>query len=56
MAILGFLIRRILTGIVVVWLVATGAFFLFFARPVDTVAASAGRPRRHPAGHQPGDP
>jgi peptide/nickel transport system permease protein len=38
MAIVGFLIRRILTGIVVVWLVATGAFFLFFARPVDTVA------------------
>ena len=38
MAILGFLIRRILTGIVVVWLVATGAFFLFFARPVATVA------------------
>jgi peptide/nickel transport system permease protein len=38
MAILGFLVRRILTGIVVVWLVATGAFFLFFARPVATVA------------------
>jgi peptide/nickel transport system permease protein len=38
MAILGFLIRRILTGIVVIWLVATGAFFLFFARPVATVA------------------
>ena len=38
MAIVGFLIRRILTGIVVVWLVATGAFFLFFARPVATVA------------------
>jgi peptide/nickel transport system permease protein len=44
MAILGFLIRRILSGIVVVWLVATGAFFLFFARPVDTVARQlAGR-------------
>ncbi len=44
MAILGFLVRRILTGIVVVWLVATGAFFLFFARPVDTVARQlAGR-------------
>jgi peptide/nickel transport system permease protein len=44
MAILGFLIRRILTGIVVIWLVATGAFFLFFARPVDTVARQlAGR-------------
>jgi peptide/nickel transport system permease protein len=37
-AIVGFIIRRTLTGIVVVWLVATGAFFLFFARPVDTVA------------------
>jgi peptide/nickel transport system permease protein len=38
MLILGFLVRRILTGIVVVWLVSTGAFFLFFARPVSTVA------------------
>lgn len=38
MAIVGYLIRRILTGIVVVWLVATAAFFLFFARPVMTVA------------------
>jgi peptide/nickel transport system permease protein len=38
MAFIGFLIRRILTGIVVIWLVATGAFFLFFARPVTTVA------------------
>ncbi len=38
MAIVGFLTRRILTGIVVVWLVTTGAFFLFFARPVATVA------------------
>ena len=38
MAIARFLIRRILTGIVVLWLVATAAFFLFFARPVDTVA------------------
>jgi peptide/nickel transport system permease protein len=38
MAIARFLIRRILTGIVVLWLVATGAFFLFFARPVNTVA------------------
>jgi peptide/nickel transport system permease protein len=44
MAITGFLIRRILTGIVVVWLVTTGAFFLFFARPVTTVARQlAGR-------------
>jgi peptide/nickel transport system permease protein len=38
MTLVRFLIRRILTGIVVLWLVATGAFLLFFARPVDTVA------------------
>ena len=38
MAFAGFLIRRILTGIVVIWLVATATFFLFFARPVDIVA------------------
>ena len=38
MAIVGYLIRRLLTGIVVVWLVATITFFLFFARPVYTVA------------------
>jgi peptide/nickel transport system permease protein len=38
MAIFGYIIRRLLTGIVVVWLVATIAFFLFFARPVTTVA------------------
>jgi peptide/nickel transport system permease protein len=38
MAITRFLIRRILTGVVVLWLVATAAFFLFFARPVATVA------------------
>jgi len=38
MAIAGYIVRRILTGIVVVWLVATVAFFLFFARPVTTVA------------------
>jgi peptide/nickel transport system permease protein len=44
MAMFGFLVRRILTGVVVIWLVATGAFFLFFARPVDTVARQlAGR-------------
>jgi peptide/nickel transport system permease protein len=44
MALLGFLVRRILTGIVVVWLVASAAFLLFFARPVDTVARTlAGR-------------
>lgn len=38
MAIFGYIVRRVLTGIVVVWLVATIAFFLFFARPVTTVA------------------
>ncbi|HEX3965974.1 MAG TPA: ABC transporter permease [Trebonia sp.] len=44
MAIIGYLIRRVLTGIVVIWLVATGAFLLFFARPVTTVARQlAGR-------------
>jgi peptide/nickel transport system permease protein len=44
MAIVGYLVRRLLTGIVVVWLVATAAFFLFFARPVETVARQlAGR-------------
>jgi peptide/nickel transport system permease protein len=44
MALFGYLIRRLLTGFVVVWLVATVAFFLFFARPVATVARQlAGR-------------
>jgi len=44
MAIVGYLIRRILSGLVVVWLVATASFFLFFARPVETVARQlAGR-------------
>ncbi len=44
MTIVRFLIRRILTGIVVLWLVASGTFFLFFARPVATVARQlAGR-------------
>jgi peptide/nickel transport system permease protein len=38
MAIFWFLVRRILTGIVVMWIVATGTFFLFFARPVGIVA------------------
>ena len=33
-----FFIRRVLTGIVVLWAVASGTFFLFFARPVQTVA------------------
>ncbi len=44
MTIAWFLFRRILTGIVVVWLVATAAFLLFFTRPVQTVARQlAGR-------------
>ena len=44
MAFMRFLIRRILTGIIVLWVVATGTFFLFFARPVDIVARQlAGR-------------
>jgi peptide/nickel transport system permease protein len=40
-----FLVRRILTGILVMWLVATGTFFLFFtAVPVQSVARNlAGR-------------
>jgi peptide/nickel transport system permease protein len=44
MTIARFLLRRILTGIVVLWLVASGTFLLFFARPVATVARQlAGR-------------
>jgi peptide/nickel transport system permease protein len=44
MTLVRFLIRRIISGIVVLWLVATGVFLLFFARPVDTVARQlAGR-------------
>lgn len=39
-----FLIRRILTGVIVLWLVGSAAFFLFFARPVEVVARGlAGR-------------
>jgi len=39
-----FLIRRVLAGIVVLWLVATVTFLLFFARPTTTVARQlAGR-------------
>jgi peptide/nickel transport system permease protein len=40
MAITRFLIRRILTGIIVLWLVSLAAFLLFFARPRDIVARS----------------
>ena len=54
MAIVGYLIRRLLTGFIVVWLVATASFFLFFARPVTTVARQLAGPRRDPAGHQRG--
>ncbi len=44
MVITRFLIRRILTGIIVLWVVTTATFALFFARPVDTVARGlAGR-------------
>jgi peptide/nickel transport system permease protein len=44
MALTRFLIRRILTGIVVLWVVATATFFLFFFRPVLSVARQlAGR-------------
>jgi peptide/nickel transport system permease protein len=44
MHLLRFLIRRILTGIVVLWAVSTATFLLFFARPVATVARElAGR-------------
>src|ERR1700678_3873132 len=40
-----FLVRRILSGILVLWVVATGTFFLFFtAIPVQAVARNlAGR-------------
>jgi peptide/nickel transport system permease protein len=39
-----FLIRRIIGGIIVLWLVASLTFFLFFSRPVITVARElAGR-------------
>jgi peptide/nickel transport system permease protein len=44
MALTRFLIRRILSGIVVLWLVSTLAFFLFFARNPEIVARQlAGR-------------
>jgi peptide/nickel transport system permease protein len=44
MALTRFLIRRILSGIVVLWVVSSGAFFLFFARNPEIVARQlAGR-------------
>src|ERR1700749_3488067 len=42
MALTRFLIRRILSGIVVLWLVSTLAFFLFFARNPAIVARNLG--------------
>jgi peptide/nickel transport system permease protein len=38
MTLVRFLIRRVLTGLVVLWAVSLAAFLMFFARPVDTVA------------------
>jgi len=44
MGMVRFLVRRILTGIVVLWIVSTGTFLLFFTRPVAVVARElAGR-------------
>jgi len=44
MGIVRFLIRRIFTGLIVLWIVATGTFLLFFTRPVEVVARQlAGR-------------
>ena len=44
MHLIRFLIRRILTGIVVLWAVSTVTFILFFARPVEIVGRQlAGR-------------
>lgn len=44
MALFGYLVRRVLTGIVVVWLVATLSFLLFFARsPIIVARQLAGR-------------
>lgn len=40
-----FLIRRIVFGIVVLWLVATTVFLLFFAGPADSVARRLAGPR-----------
>ena len=44
-----FIIRRILFGIVVLWLVTLGTFFLFFVIPSDpavTLAGKGGTPQR----------
>src|ERR1022692_135933 len=42
MALTRFLIRRILSGILVLWIVSLSAFLLFFLRPIDTVARELG--------------
>ncbi len=42
MALTRFLIRRILSGILVLWIVSLAAFLLFFLRPRDTVARELG--------------
>jgi len=42
MALTRFLIRRILIGILVLWIVSLAAFLLFFLRPRDTVARELG--------------
>src|SRR3984893_4687553 len=44
-----FIVRRILFGIVVLWLVTLGTFFLFFVLPSDravTLAGKGGTPQR----------
>jgi peptide/nickel transport system permease protein len=44
MVFLRFIVRRLLAGIVVLWVVSLAAFLLFFARPANTVARQlAGR-------------
>jgi peptide/nickel transport system permease protein len=44
MSFVRFIIRRLLAGIVVLWVVSLAAFLLFFARPTETVARQlAGR-------------
>ncbi|MBO3749066.1 ABC transporter permease [Streptosporangiaceae bacterium NEAU-GS5] len=40
-----FVIRRVLFGVLVLWLVATTVFLLFFAGPADTVARRLAGPR-----------
>jgi peptide/nickel transport system permease protein len=42
MALTRFLVRRIFSGILVLWIVSLAAFLLFFLRPIDTVARELG--------------